>query len=99
MLVVVFADELVKANVMVAWEVVTPAHRMRPVIIAVPVRCRTDVELTVLSSMLALTPGTLPLDLDREASLLYLHALHAPSPARLQARVRSLEDRLLAVLR
>ena len=50
-----FLVELVKANVQVAYEVLTPRLYMRPAVIAVPLAARTDTEITLLAAMINLT--------------------------------------------
>lgn len=94
-----FLWELALANAVVAWEVATPRHYMRPGIIRVPIRSRTDLEITMLANFISLTPGTLSLEVDEDRTALFIHALHMASPDHLRFRVRRLEDRLLRVLR
>ncbi|HVL90660.1 MAG TPA: Na+/H+ antiporter subunit E [Actinomycetota bacterium] len=94
-----FLWELIAANAVVAWEVVTPSTFMRPGIIAVPVRCRTEMEVTLLANLISLTPGTLTLEVSEDRSTLYVHGLHVKSPEHLRERVGLLENHLLEVLR
>lgn len=95
-----FVWELVLANLRVAWDVVTPGHRMRPGVIAVPLEARTDVEITLLANMVSLTPGTLSLDVSDDRSVLYVHAMYLHDRDRLVRSIRGgFERRLLEVLR
>ncbi len=94
-----FLNKLVQANLLVAWEVVTPRHSMRPGIIAVPIRSRTDVEVTLLANVISFTPGTLSLEVSDDRSVLYVHALHVSTPEDLRRQVLAFEDKLLGVLR
>jgi multicomponent Na+:H+ antiporter subunit E len=94
-----FLVELGVSNAVVAWEVATPRHFMRPGIVRVPVRSRSNLEVTLLANLVSLTPGTLSLEVTEDRSALFIHALHLVSPDHLRIRVRRLEDRLLAVLR
>lgn len=98
-LAVVFLGQLVAANAVVAWEVVTPTHYMRPGIIRVPLRSRTDLEVTLLANLISLTPGTLSLEVADDHSELFVHGLHVHSPEDLRHQVAKLEDLILAVLR
>jgi multicomponent Na+:H+ antiporter subunit E len=91
--------DLVVANAIVAWEVVTPTHSIRPGIVRVPVTVRGELELTVLANLISFTPGTLTLEVDEERSLLYVHALHMDSPDQVREQVARLERRLLRVVR
>ena len=56
-----FLWEIVKANLRVAYEVLTPRHHMTPGIIAFPLEAKTDAEITILANLITLTPGTLSL--------------------------------------
>jgi multicomponent Na+:H+ antiporter subunit E len=44
--VVMYVWDLMVANAIVAWEVVTPTHYIRPGIVRVPIRARGDFEVT-----------------------------------------------------
>lgn len=94
-----FLWELAVANAVVAWEVMTPRHYMRPGIVEVPIRSRRPMEISLLANLISLTPGTLTLEVAADRTALYVHALHLMSPEHLRLRVRRLEDRLLWVLR
>lgn len=94
-----FCWELLTSNAVVAWEVLTPRSRMSAGIVEVPVRSRTDRELALLTCLLSLTPGTLPLHVDTARSVLYVHGLHVGSPRRFREAVRRMEDHMLRVMR
>ncbi|MDP9434584.1 MAG: Na+/H+ antiporter subunit E [Actinomycetota bacterium] len=71
----VFLVELVKASWQVVRLVLRPRVQLRQAVVAVPVHGRGDRLLTLVANAISLTPGTLTLDVDRERSLLYVHAL------------------------
>lgn len=98
-LVALFLAELVAANAMVAWEVMTPRQSIRPGIIRVPLRARSDVEITLLANLISLIPGTLSLEVSDDRTALFVHGLHVDSPEQLRKRVGRLESRILEVLR
>ena len=70
-----FAVDLVRASLQVARLAVLPGTRLRPAVIAVPVRGATDSLLTLLANAISLTPGTLTLQVDRPAAVLYVHVI------------------------
>lgn len=94
-----FLWELAIANAVVAWEVVTPRHYMRPGIVECPIVSSRPMEISLLANLISLTPGTLTLEVADDRSALYVHAMHLVSPDHLRQRVRRLEERLLWVLR
>lgn len=86
--------ELVEANAVVAWEVITPTHSMRPGIVRVPTGARTDLELAILANLISFTPGTFVIEVDEVSPALYVHALHVRTPEDVRRRVERLERRL-----
>lgn len=74
---VYFMYILVKANLIVAWEIITPQFNMTPRIIRYPVDGLTEIEVTTLANAITLTPGTLSADIDDEGKLLYIHCMYA----------------------
>lgn len=74
--IVYFIFELIVANIKVAYDILTPKHRMNPAIIAVPLDVKTDVEITLLANVITLTPGTLSLDVSNDKKVLYVHAAY-----------------------
>ncbi len=71
-----FVRELVVASLRIAWDIVTPRHRMRPAIVAIPLDLESDLEITTLANFITLTPGTLSLDLSPDRKTLYVHAMY-----------------------
>jgi len=99
--VVLYLAELVWSSVQVAIDVCRPRLRMRPGVVGVPLRARTDAEITVLANLISLTPGTLSLDVSPDRRILYVHAMDlADGPDTLRDNLReTLEARVLTLLR
>lgn len=68
---------LVKANLDVAWEIITPHLGMKPRMIRYDVRGLNEVQTTALANAITLTPGTLSSDVDDNGEFLYIHAMYA----------------------
>jgi multicomponent Na+:H+ antiporter subunit E len=99
-LLAIFVWELLLANLRVAWDVVTPSHRMRPGVVAVPLEARSDLEIILLTNMVSLTPGTLSLDVSDDRRVLYIHAMYLHDRDRVLRSIKcGFERRLLEVLR
>ena len=75
-LVFFFLWELTVASFQVAYEVIKPSHDMEPGIVAVPLDTKTDFGITIFSSLVTLTPGTLSLDVSADKSHLFVHAMY-----------------------
>ncbi len=75
MLAGAFLFELVKSAVSVAREAWRPKLAVQPGVVAVPIHLTSDVEITMLASLISLTPGTLSLEVSADGRTLYVHAL------------------------
>jgi multicomponent Na+:H+ antiporter subunit E len=92
-----FLHKLVEANVIVAWEVITPSNAsVREGIVAVPVTGSSDAIVAILANAISLTPGTLTLEVERDPTVLYVHVLHLRTADHARADVQRLQ---LSVLR
>lgn len=95
-----FLYELIKANLQVAYDVVTPTFYMRPGIVAIPLDAKTDLEITLLANLISLTPGTLSLDVSDDKKVLYVHAMYIKDKEIFINNVKSgFERRLLDIMR
>lgn len=68
-----------------AFAALVPAGRSRSGIIAVQLRTRDDLVLTLTGVITSLIPGTVVVEVDRAESVLYLHVLRGGTPERLEA--------------
>jgi multicomponent Na+:H+ antiporter subunit E len=99
-LIGVFIYELLASAVRVAIIVLTPnlEEKLRPAIVAVPLRLKSDGQITLLANMITLTPGTLSIDVSDDKSVLYVHALMLEDRATLLAEIATgFEQHILAV--
>lgn len=95
-----YAKELLLANLRVARDVISIRRHSRPGIVAVPLDLTTDLEITVLASLLALTPGTMCLDVSSDRRVLYVHAMFVGSADALRATIKNdLERRVRELFR
>lgn len=83
-----FFQELIMANLSVARAVLRPMDQLRPGIVAVPLDLDTDTAITLLSTLVTLTPGTLTLDVSSDRKVLYIHAMHAEDLDALRADIK-----------
>ena len=71
-----FMKEVMIANLKIAYDIITPHLIITPVVIALPLDVKTDEDITLLSILISLTPGTLSLDVSEDRKVLYVHALY-----------------------
>lgn len=98
-----FFWQMCRANWEVAVDILTPGSALTPGIVAYRTRSNTSLEVTALSNLITLTPGTLTIDIDEalgSGHTLYVLGLYAPSdPEAFNAQLTYLEDQLLHVMR
>jgi multicomponent Na+:H+ antiporter subunit E len=95
-----FVAQLVISSLRVAADVVTPRHRARPGIVAVPLDARTDGEITLLSNLVSLTPGSLTLDVSDDRRTLFVHVMFLDDVEACRREIKDgFERRVLELLR
>ncbi|MBB3142982.1 Na+/H+ antiporter subunit E [Halomonas organivorans] len=94
-----FLRQLLLANLRVAYDIVTPPWYMRPGVIAMPLRARSDFEIAFVANLISLTPGTLSLDVSDDRRVLYIHAMFLDDEPALRRGLAELERRALALFR
>jgi len=93
-----FLRILVKANLQVAWEIITPGFQMSPRFIRYPVDGMTDFQITSLANAITLTPGTLSADLSDDKRYLYVHCMYAKNRQDAIQDLDELRNRMLQEL-
>jgi multicomponent Na+:H+ antiporter subunit E len=88
-LCVLFLYELVVSSIQVVWDVLTPSHKARPGIIAMPLDADTEMEILLVTNLISLTPGTLSLDVTEDRNTLYIHAMFADDPDEIRHQLKS----------
>lgn len=95
-----FIYEMLKANLHVAYDVITPRFFMKPGIVKYPLDAKTNLEITFFTNLISLTPGTLILDVSDDKKVVYIHVMYLEDrEAFIQQIKGGLEKRLLDILR
>lgn len=77
-LIILFISELTLSNIEIAKIVLSPKLDFCPGIIAVPTELKTDWEVSLLASLISLTPGTLSMAFSNDSKIIYVHAINVP---------------------
>ncbi len=96
-----FLVDVVRSGALVAWQTLRPRGIGRSAILRVPLRTDSDLLLTVITQATCLVPGTIVIDLDREAREIALHVLSVDSDEDLErerAAVLRTEARVVRAL-
>ncbi|HXH57714.1 Na+/H+ antiporter subunit E [Iamia sp.] len=67
--------KVLESNVVITREVLARRSRIRTGVVAVPLPECSDGLLTLITNAMALTPGTMPLEVTRDPTVLYVHVL------------------------
>jgi multisubunit Na+/H+ antiporter MnhE subunit len=84
--------EMARSNILLARDVLAPRSRLHPGVMAVPLPRCSDGLLTLITNMLALTPGTNPVHVEADPAVVYVHVLHMHDVERSRAEVLHLAD-------
>lgn len=90
--------ELFRSSIEVAWEIITPNYRHQAEFITINLVCQHPVQISLLSNLISLTPGTLAVDLKHEHSELVLHIMFANEQKHLDFIKHTLEPRIMKVI-
>jgi multicomponent Na+:H+ antiporter subunit E len=96
-----FAVDLVRGSVFVAWQAVDPRGVPVNSVLAVQLHTRSDIIMTLTAEAISLIPGSLVVEVDRERSLLYVHALGTPDDAAAEKARRTVlvvEERIVRAI-
>ncbi|MFD2704101.1 Na+/H+ antiporter subunit E [Salibacterium lacus] len=77
-LILIFLKELILSAVEVVGQILQPKLKIKPGIFAMDIHLQRNWEVTVLSCLITLTPGTLVVDVSPDNKTLYIHAMHLP---------------------
>ena len=88
---VFFVWECFKANIDVAYRVLHPRRPLKPGIVKVHTKFKSDTALTFLANSITLTPGTLTVDIDPEQKVLYVHWIDVKTQDSQEATKRIVE--------
>lgn len=81
--------DIVVANLEVARLILSPTRRLHPAFVEVPMEMDDELALTILASVVTLTPGTVSADLSDDRSTLLVHSLDVGDEAELVASIKS----------
>lgn len=87
--------DIVVANVAVARLVLGPPGRLRPAYVEVPIELEQPLAISLLASIITMTPGTVSSDLSDDRRRLLVHVLDAPDAAAVVAQIKARYERPL----
>jgi multicomponent Na+:H+ antiporter subunit E len=85
------AVQLVTSNIVMTREVLRPRSTIRPGVLAHRLQRPSEHVVTLMTSVIALSPGTMTVDVDRTSSTIYVHFLFLRDVAAARASLGHLE--------
>ena len=99
-LLLIFIRELTQSTVVVLQQILSPKLKIKPGIFKYETVLKSDVEVTMLSLLLTLTPGSVVMEVSPEGDTLYIHAMDVEqSRAGLIKQLKNFEKAIMEVTR
>jgi len=78
----VFLQQMFKANLIMAYRVLSPGPPIKPGVVKMPLRLKSPLGRTIMANAITLAPGTFTMDIDKD--FLYIHWIYVVTedPAR-----------------
>lgn len=89
---VFFLADVFRSTLATAFDVVRPRSRVRTGIVACPLRVNNDGLVTFLANLIAVSPGTMPIEVAYRPHVIYVHSLRGVDPDEVRAFVARLEE-------
>lgn len=83
--------QLIASNALLTREVLTPGSKIRTAVVACRLRSDNERAITLLANVLALTPGTMPVNVQLHPAVIHVHVLHLDTPVATRRTVARLE--------
>lgn len=97
-LVVHYLRDVVVANAQLTREVLRPRPRLRTAIVRVPLAGCTPEMLTAVTNLVAMTPGQMPVEVEDDPPVMYVHVLQFTSAPEVRRAIWALRDQVLAAV-
>lgn len=91
---VYYLSNFLRANFLVAYDVLTPKYFMKPGIIKVPVHIKSDVGILLLNNLITMTPGTICLHVADDRSYIYVHDMYIYNRESSVDDIKKMENRI-----
>jgi multicomponent Na+:H+ antiporter subunit E len=85
---------VVKANLYLAWDVLTPKMLMNPGVITIKLMLESRSALLLFSNLVSMTPGTLVIDLDPEKNEAAVHVLYLRDEQAIRTEIYTIQCRI-----
>ncbi|MCZ2260381.1 Na+/H+ antiporter subunit E [Sporosarcina sp. G11-34] len=99
-LLFIFISELTQSSILVLRQILSPKLKIRPGIFKYETKLRSDLEVTMISLLLTLTPGSVVMEVVSEENLLFVHAMDIENERdAILSQLRNFEKAIMEVTR
>jgi multicomponent Na+:H+ antiporter subunit E len=99
-LLLIFIWELIQSSVLVLKQILSPRLKIQPGIFRHETVLRSDLEITMISLLLTLTPGSVVMEVSPEGNVLYVHAMDVESErGAILSQLKNFEKAIMEVTR
>jgi|GEM_PF-1197475 len=100
-LVKYFSKELIRSNIKLINEIITPKIELHPAIVKMPLRIKSDLGIMVMANISNLTPGTLVVGVSDDKKYMFVHTIYLEGgsvEAFKKYMTDGFEERILAIM-
>jgi multicomponent Na+:H+ antiporter subunit E len=84
-----YFKELLVSSVLLARDILRSGHTFTHGIIAVDIDLKNDTSIITLANLLAMTPGSLTIDISPDKKRLYIHSMYLENPEKFKRKIKN----------
>lgn len=86
---------LVKSNLVITYDILTPVLKTNPIFIQVPIRIQSNAGILLFSNLVSMTPGSLSYDISEDKKFMTVHILYKKSHEEMIKEVDKIQERII----
>lgn len=83
-----YFSEMVKANLQLARDILSPNMKIKPGIVRVNIGEKTDNQILVIFNLITMTPGSMCMELSENKKTIYVHGLYVDDSNKFEAEIQ-----------
>jgi len=93
-----YMKEMVKANLYLARDILSPKMRISPGIVKINIRADSDNRILALFNLITMTPGSISMDISDDRKSIYVHGMYVKDRDSFEAEIKEgIEKKILEV--
>ena len=89
-----YLSMLIKANLIIAYDILTPSLSINPSFIKVPLTLKSDFGMLLFSNLLSMTPGSLSIDITDDKKTMLVHVLYKSTEDNMLKEFEVMQDKI-----